>query len=195
MDFDKLKKSVLEKPDKSTKGFIDKRIANLCELFNKNKDYFTLSSCAGRITIIKFAGTSKKTCDWVKVTHELADYKTFQKIIEGYSGSERLLFKQEAPILHICVRDMGKAQHLVDIAKKSGFKRSGIISSNKKIVVEIVSTDVISTPVYDKKKLVSNKYLEYLIKHANERLLVSWGNIDRLTRSLNEFWKSGYSNV
>ena len=195
MEFDKLKKSKLGKADKSTKGSIDKRIANLCELFNKEKDYFTLSSCAGRITLIKVSGTSKKTCDWAEVTHDLADYDKFKRIIEGYKGKEKLLFKQEAPILHICTRDIEKAQQLVDTAKKCGFKRSGIISSNKKIVVEIVSTDLISTPVYDKKVLITDSYLGYLIKHANERLLVSWSNIERLTNTLIDNWKCSYSKV
>jgi len=51
--FDKRKKDALSKADKSSIGGWDSKIKGLCEKINKSDDYYTASSCAGRIVLIK----------------------------------------------------------------------------------------------------------------------------------------------
>ena len=46
------KKSVLSKLDKSTIGSWDKKIVKLCKKINKSENYYTTSSCAGRVALI-----------------------------------------------------------------------------------------------------------------------------------------------
>ena len=48
-NFDSTKKDILNKKDKSNIGFIDGKISKLCNLINSKEDYFTTSSCSGRI--------------------------------------------------------------------------------------------------------------------------------------------------
>ena len=51
--FLRAKKGRLGRADKSSIGSIDKQILGLCEKINSNNDYYTLSSCSGRIVLIK----------------------------------------------------------------------------------------------------------------------------------------------
>ncbi len=62
MNFEKEKKDCLSKIDKSKKGSIDKKIKELVDLINSLKDYYTTSSCSGRILLIKRPKSGKK-CD------------------------------------------------------------------------------------------------------------------------------------
>lgn len=47
------KKDVLSKKDKSSIGKWDYKIISLCEKINGNGNYYTTSSCSGRVIILK----------------------------------------------------------------------------------------------------------------------------------------------
>ena len=51
--FERRKQDVLGKEDKSSIGGIDEKIKKLCDIINKKKEYYTLSSCSGRIVLIR----------------------------------------------------------------------------------------------------------------------------------------------
>jgi len=51
-NFSKRKKDVLSKIDKSSKGGFDEKIVKLCEKINRLDNYYTTSSCAGRVVIM-----------------------------------------------------------------------------------------------------------------------------------------------
>ena len=53
MDFEKQKKDVLSKIDKSKKGSVDEGIKAVLDILNSKPAYFTTSSCSGRIVIIE----------------------------------------------------------------------------------------------------------------------------------------------
>ena len=57
--FDRQKSNVLESSDLSRKGNVDKDIRDLLEKMNSNKNYFSLSSCSGRIIILRQQTQSK----------------------------------------------------------------------------------------------------------------------------------------
>ncbi|MCK5108013.1 MAG: hypothetical protein KAQ83_04765, partial [Nanoarchaeota archaeon] len=46
------KKVVLSKMDKSSKGSIDEKIKKICDIINEKEEYFTTSSCSGRLLTI-----------------------------------------------------------------------------------------------------------------------------------------------
>ena len=85
INFDNMKKNALTKMDKSKKGDIDKRIKKVLDRINKTKNYFTTSSCSGRIVLFK-KGERKDKCEWLYVTHDLADKK---KSLGNTSKSQR----------------------------------------------------------------------------------------------------------
>ncbi len=51
--FDRQKLSVLDSSDLSRKGNVDKDIRNFLEKLNSHQNYFSLSSCSGRIIILR----------------------------------------------------------------------------------------------------------------------------------------------
>ncbi len=53
MDFNKKKREILRKEDKSSKGSLDEKIKELCIVINSHPDFVTSSSCAGRILLVK----------------------------------------------------------------------------------------------------------------------------------------------
>lgn len=186
--FDKNKKDILGKQDKSKKGDIDEKIKDLCDLINLKKGYFTVSSCAGRIILISIPESNKKNLsEWIMTTHDLAVQKDFKEALGNYNKENKVFFKQEGAIIHICCRDIESAQKLIETARENGFKHSGIFSSNKKIIVELICSEHLSTPVFDKEILITDNYLKYLINSANKKLKRSWDCIDKLKKALNSF--------
>ncbi len=53
MTFQEAKQKQLSKIDKSSIGSWDEKIKGLCNKINKNKKYYTTSSCGGRVVLIK----------------------------------------------------------------------------------------------------------------------------------------------
>ena len=181
INFDHTKKTILRKEDKSKKGSYDERVIPLCDSINKKKDYFTLSSCSGRILLMTVPESERKDIvDWLVVTHDLAKPGDFLKEIHSYAGKEKLLLKQESAIFHICCRTLDDAQQLIDLANRSGFKKAGILGTRKKIVVEIVCPESLSVPVFDGRKLVTDEYMKYVLKLSNEKLKKSWKALEKL---------------
>ncbi|MBW2966012.1 hypothetical protein KY342_02835, partial [Candidatus Woesearchaeota archaeon] len=52
MQFENQKKTFLKKIDKSKKGGIDKEIIPLVNKINNSRNYYTTSSCSGRIVLL-----------------------------------------------------------------------------------------------------------------------------------------------
>lgn len=181
MDFNKKKKEILSKEDKSRKGSVDKRIKSLCEVMNNSADFATSSSCAGRILLLKtFKLKNKLPKAWIWVTHEKTTLKEVKRALEEYNEESPLQFKQESAILHVYCGTLENAETLMNAARESGFKRSGIITTKKQIVVEVICREHVTVPIYDKKLLVTEEYLRYLIAEANRKLEKSWKAIKTL---------------
>ena len=187
-DFQKYKETILDKQDKSSKGSIDEKIKSLCNSLNKHKNVLTLSSCSGRISVLKAVGkNNKKLSSWVYITHEKASFGEIQNKLKEYSSDEKLIFKQEPTIIHIAFKNLEIGEKFLQLAKFCGFNRCGFISTQKKVVLECILAMPLSLTIYDKKLLITEEYLEYLIAESNERQEHSWKSIDKLGQ---EFKKS-----
>ena len=67
--FTKEKNDFLKKKDKSKKGYIDEDIKEIVDEINSKKDYYTTSSCAGRIVLLEMKSKKKNDCDWILTKH------------------------------------------------------------------------------------------------------------------------------
>jgi len=211
MSFRKYKKDFLTKKDKSKKGSVDKNVKKLVNLINSKNDYYTTSSCSGRVVLIKKPG-KKQDSEWLFVKHDKIRFDEIKKALEEgrYTGEaqasssvgvglrassaqkgrlklrnfccgdtkEQLWFRQEPLIMHICCKTLDDAKRLLNIARKI-FKRAGIISLNKKVVIEIIGTGFIYTIIADGKLIVSDDYLKVLIKEANKKIRKNKIEIER----------------
>lgn len=177
------KQKQLSKDDKSSIGSWDKKIAGLCNKINKKKSYYTTSSCAGRVVLLKYS--DKKIEDaFLFRTHDKIDFreikKALEKISKNYSGLVE--FQQSCCILHVACLNLNDAQSLVNKAKETGWQRSGIIGG-KRNIVELHSTESMSFPIVDNGNiLVNSDFLEIVVKMANSKLERTWNKINRLKK-------------
>lgn len=181
VSFGKRKADFLAKADKSSKGSWDKRIAGLCDKINKSKDYFTLSSCSGRIVLIKNIAAKKHSL-FVFRSHQKIGVDELKRELNKCKGD--VIFKQEPLILHVACRDMSKAEALLKLAQKAGCKHSGIIAvSGNRVVVEITGSESLGLPIVVKGKvIVDDEFLRVLIREANDRLVRTWSKIKKLQK-------------
>jgi tRNA wybutosine-synthesizing protein 3 len=178
------KEKQLAKSDRSNIGSWDKKLVPLCNKLNKKKNYYTTSSCSGRIVLLK--ASDKKIEDaFLFRTHEKTSYKELKKVLNEISYEEGVEFQQTSCILHVACRTMEDALDLVRKAKEVGWKRSGVMTGGERYVVELHSTESMCLPIMDKKKiLVDDNYLKLIIEQANNKLDRVWEKIDRLKRIL-----------
>ena len=98
--FQQRKQALLSKQDKSSIGKWDNKIKKICNLINKNPQYYTTSSCSGRIIIM--IDNEKKAKDLFKfVSHNKVNSKELLNEINKIKTKENIKFKQEPMILHI----------------------------------------------------------------------------------------------
>lgn len=182
MTFELDKKNTLGKTDKSQKGEIDKDIQELVGLINSKDDYYTTSSCSGRIVLIEIPESGRKdAAKWLLVKHSPV---SLQEIKDSIKSEENIWLKQEGMILHVCCKNIGAAEKLVNTAKNSGFKRTGMITVNKRYVVEVVSTENVSTILSKKGKILADdEYLSELVSECNKKLKQNKKKIDKFIYS------------
>jgi tRNA wybutosine-synthesizing protein 3 len=221
--FNQRKKDILSKKDKSSRGKWDLRIISICDKINSFENYYTTSSCSGRIIVMK--DEEKKGPDLFKfVSHDLVDFDGFWKfinencfcggkmptqtrtfnsetIVSGRIEHSRppickkfskkinvksnLKFKQTAVILHIACRDLESAKFILEKGLKVGFKKSGIISLGKNIIVELNLSEKLEFPLIEKGNLlVSEGFLKKVIEKANKNLEKGWKKIENLFETI-----------
>jgi len=189
MKFDKFsnqKNSFLSKPDKSGIGGIDEAIRPLINIINKSQDYYTTSSCAGRIILMIETGKKLENV-FVFSSH----FKIRKSQIENAlrldkrARSSLIYMKAEPCILHVACRTIGHAERLVNIARQSGWKKSGIIGIKpERVMAELVSTEILATPVHEHGKLLFDEsYLNILVHEANQKLAKTREKIKKLQNS------------
>jgi tRNA wybutosine-synthesizing protein 3 len=173
-DFDLQKRLCLEKlykPDHSRKGNVDEPIISLIEYINNLKDYYTTSSCSGRIQLLT-ESEKKPDVKWLFVSHEMVTEDDIldalsQDHLKNYSD-DRVWLRQENMIIHVACRTFEDADKILKIARDTGLRRSGIIADSNIIIVEICSTEKMDVPVAEKGELlVPESYIRLITRIAN----------------------------
>jgi len=179
------KKQFLRKPDKSMAGGIDKAILSLVKKINSSKDYFTTSSCAGRIVLMPETGKKQEKV-FLFVSHNPI---SAEKVLSSLKPVKNIVYlKHEPCIMHVACKSIDKALQLVSQARNAGWKKSGIISIKPgKVMCELVSTEILAAPIADKGNIIiDNNYLKILLKECNNKLALTRQKIKQLN---NEFRK------
>jgi tRNA wybutosine-synthesizing protein 3 len=187
--FAKQKKHALNKLNMSVRmGDTDSEIIPLLNAINSLKDYYTTSSCAGRIQLFNDLG-SKRESSFIACWHRKVSPIEVVKEVKAVPGI--LYFKCEPPILHIAARDTEAAGRLLIAARESGFKHSGIQAIKpERVMVELVSTETIDAPIMEKDgKMVSDGYIKYLSRLANKKYARAQLKIKKLERKIKEMKK------
>ncbi|MEO2154620.1 MAG: hypothetical protein ABGW69_02325 [Nanoarchaeota archaeon] len=190
-DFNYYKEKALREFDNAKKlRLIDKKILLLLEVINKKENYYTTSSCSGRITI-DVEGKNKKEHLWLLKTHKTIKKEDLIKVFELINKNKKIIsnahLKVDSFILHIGCKSLDDAHLLLEACKKIGLKRTGIIQVYPRILIEILGLDRLSLPVFLENSFLINtkeESIEKVVDFANRKLIKNWERIELLRKKI-----------
>lgn len=150
---------------------VDEALIDFLKKFNEKKFYYTTSSCAGRIILLRDLGNKKDSKFIIKWHRKVSADEVYENIKKAVEISDKgiIMFKQEPLILHTIAYDIERAKKILDIALKNGLKHSGLLQwSNERYIVEINGNERMSVLVANKKILVDKNYIEAIVEIANK---------------------------
>jgi tRNA wybutosine-synthesizing protein 3 len=171
----------------------DEEVEELLEMINRLNEFFTTSSCSGRIALIGLPEVgAKRDARFIGKWHRpvvKADVLVAMSDVKSSKNGDVWLLAQ-SPILHVACRGLEKASMLLQIALESGFKYSGIKAITKdtgKVMVEIMSTERMDVPLASNGKLFyDDAYLDFIVSKANFMLSRGKEKLKRFERKLHE---------
>lgn len=191
MTFEQDKERTLKKMisnDQSNKGSIDKPIKSLLNVINRTKDFYTTSSCSGRVILIQIPKNGKKReAEFLYRTHSKAKVKEVMAALNKKT-TDSVWFRQEAAILHVAARTLENASKLLRIARLIGFKRSGIFEIKKRVIMELMATEKMEVIVAkDGGLLVDKDYVKILVEEGNKKMTETWDKLKQLETKIKGF--------
>ena len=164
-------------------GRMDEDFILLCNYIKKTKNYFTSSSCAGRIALIGLGEEeTKQESAFYRKWHRKVTEKEVLDAVKKFDGKV-LWFKQEPLILHLGTNTLENARKILSLCEKSGIKRAGIkVAKEGKLIIEMLGTQNINAPIKEGKMNADEKYVKYLVRKGNEKFEKNQELIKKLTR-------------
>jgi tRNA wybutosine-synthesizing protein 3 len=185
-DFLEGKKAALKKLDKACDiEEVDKGILPILNIINLSNDYFTSSSCFGRIVILEIPNIGdKKNAKFLGKWHrEIKYFELVDSLKKAKKGQIWLL--AQSPVIHIIAKTPELADRLLKISVSCGFKNSGLKSIGLKNVVEICSTERLDVPIGNNGMLFCNEdHLKLIISISNEIIRKSSMKLKKLEKEI-----------
>ena len=187
-DFLDGKKIALEKLSKAkNENKADKKILPILDIINRSDDYYTSSSCAGRIVLLEIPGIGdKKNAKFLGKWHRTIKPEEISSSMKNAKTGQLWLLAQ-SPILHLTAKNNAAADKMVKTAVASGFKHSSLKAIVGKIVVEICSTERLDSPIGRNGMLFcDDEYLQLLVDIANDVINKSTKKLYRFKNKIKE---------
>ena len=169
-------------------GYLDPGIEEVLEEFFRRPGSYTTSSCSGRVTLVDAPWPwSRRDSTVVLRTHDPVTREEVLRILRQ-PVLHVLWLVAVGPIIHVEALDMEEAFRILDLARRAGFKHSGILSvSEKGVLVELRTGIRIAAPLRRGERiLVSMEALDDIIEMANAAVLEGRQRLERLARLLRE---------
>jgi len=168
-------------------GRADKGILPLLEFINSLEDFYSTSSCFGRIVLLHDLG-NKFDSSWLGKWHREVDAGEVLDAMKNPPAEGTVLFKYESVIMHLVARELEGAKKLLVITREAGYKRAGIQGLNdERYLVEICDTGNVDVPVIDGGRvLVDDKYVSYLVALANRKFGKGMERLSLLEKNLRD---------
>lgn len=165
---------------------VDKDILQLLSLINSSNNYYTSSSCAGRIVLLEIPSIGdKKEAVFLGKWHRKIDPSELISAAKNSSEKGMIWLLAQAPILHLGAKTTSAADELLKTAISCGFKDSGLKSLGKKIVVEVCSTERLDAPIGKDGILFCNdEHLKLLVDISNEVIRKSSVKLEKFEEKL-----------
>jgi tRNA wybutosine-synthesizing protein 3 len=187
-DFEELKRRALARLERAVyQGEVDSGVLSLVSLLNRCPDYYTTSSCAGRIVVSQASSENLKSSyrflgKWHRV---VSAFEVMEAM--GKHDAEVLYFRVDPLIFHVGARDGASADILLSLCRKTGLKRSGIIQLTPRVIVEILGVDSLQAPLgFEGELLVDEAYVKQITALGNEKYKHNQVKLKALTRLVRE---------
>ena len=187
---------------KVCEGEVDEAILPIVETINAHPSYFTTSSCAGRIVLLRLPGLGdKEEAEFLAKWHRTVDMEDVKGAFSSIKEEGLTFLLAQSPIIHIRCRDVKSAVLLRNLAVESGLKYSTLksltLNSREepvKIVVEVLSSENIHVPIAKGPKIFpDDDYLDFIIQNANSALKRARDKLDRFHKNLAQISSSSMS--
>ena len=155
------------------KNQVDPQLIRFLKRFNKKKNLFTSSSCAGRIMLLGADNEEHKMPKmFIGKWHRLVKFKEVFELLQKKTKFQEIWFKQEPFIFHIVCKNLETAKKVLQLKEKLGIKRGGIFTiEDGRYIIELTGTNNMSLPVkFGDKILLDKKQMQKIIKKANQKL-------------------------
>ncbi len=151
-------------------GRMDEDFIPFCDYIGDTQNYFTSSSCAGRIALIGLGEEeTKQESAFYRKWHRKVKIREALEAVKDFNGKV-LWFKQEPIILHLGTNTLDNARKILSFCEQVGIKRAGIkVAKEGKFIVEMLGTQSINAPIKEGKMIADEGYIKYLIKKGNEK--------------------------
>ena len=172
--FEMLKQHNKEELEKAVKeGKADSRMKPVCRFLNNLENYYTSSSCSGRILLLSVESIGEKQPKaFHRKWHRKVKIKEVLDALQEKTKEKEIWFKLDPFILHVGCRDLDSARKILKCMRLAGIKRGGIIlAQTEKFLIELQGTHAMALPLKSHgKKLVEENYVGFLVKKANSKL-------------------------
>ena len=178
--FDDLKAEALRKLGIANQNKeVDEQVIPILEIINSKDDFFTSSSCYGRIYFMDVS-KSKKDSRFLAKWHRKVSFEEVKKELDKAEGN--VWFRFEPLILHISCRDIESAKKIIEI-KTRLIRRGGIFQiSDNRTQIELIGANRVDLPVKENNQiLVTDEYLEKIVETANSKFEDNeklWGKLE-----------------
>ncbi|PIU22461.1 MAG: hypothetical protein COT14_00945 [Candidatus Diapherotrites archaeon CG08_land_8_20_14_0_20_30_16] len=168
---------------------VDAVLVPFLKRFNKKKNIFTSSSCAGRIMLLGADKDEHKMPGlFAGKWHRTVKLKEVYDILKKDLPYQEIWFKQESFIFHFVCKNLPTAIKVLHLKARLGIKRGGIFNIDEgRYIIELTGTSNMSLPVkFGNETLLNVGQLEKIIKKANQKLTK---NYTILKKVMKEFQK------
>lgn len=152
---------------------VDEMLVPFLKRFNKKENYFTTSSCCGRIMLLGAdENETKQPKMFVGKWHRKVTFKEVYSLLEKKTNHKEVWLKQESFIFHIVAKNLDYAKKILDLKTKLGIRRGGIfIVEDGRYIVELIGSNNLSMPIkFDNEIILNKKQIKLIIKKANHKL-------------------------
>jgi tRNA wybutosine-synthesizing protein 3 len=164
---------------------IDSLVKPILASINKLPQYYTTSSCAGRIVLMQIPQIGdKKQARFLGKWHRVITIDELTDAISLYEKDQLWLIAQ-SPIFHIGAENLQAADKMVHLGIASGMKHSGIKTIKDQIIVELVSTERVDIPFgKNGHVLVDKKAISFYVSIANDIVNRAHEKLKRLEKMI-----------
>ena len=172
-------------------GRVDADVKPLLDVINSFDEYYTTSSCSGRIqiTLNKLPGDKHDIITVAKWHREVGVEEVLAVISELHKSAVKYSwFSVQPPIFHVVAKNLEAALDILTIARHCGFKHSGIQSVKRyRVILEITGSERIEVPIFsDGVLMIELEKIPALVKIANKLLSRSKEKMHKLREALIE---------